>query len=64
MVWPQQALLLGFRIINQGPCGDGQGDRKTSVCQQEEGGACSHCADGRFLTSGSVKVGIKGEGEY
>ena len=57
MVWPQQALLLGFRIINQGPHGDGQGGRKTSVYQQEEGGAWGHCA------SGSVKLGIKGEGK-
>lgn len=58
MLWPPQALLLGLRIVNQGPPGDGQGGRKTSVYPQEGGGACSRC------TSGAVEVGINGEGGH
>jgi len=51
IVWPLRALFAGFRVINQGAPADGHGGWKTSVCQQGEGGACSHWADYKLLGS-------------
>lgn len=58
---PQQALLAGFRTINQGAHVDGWGGRKTSVCHREEGGACGHWADYKLISSWECQVWDKRE---
>ena len=64
MVWPQWALLTGFRVINQGAPADGQGGRKTSVCQRGEGGASSHWADYKLLSSREWEGWDERKGEH